>query len=255
MADIPDIRLFFEKPQKILKLPDVGMGLVELTIIKWLVTVGDYVKEDQDLVRLEWDAGITNLPSPYSGVILGLCGSPGDTIRVGTPLVLFASEERKREERFLRVMYELGGEDRVSRFFEQLWHQGIHVQGYCGGGGWGHVFRVSREDDNKPIALKIFKLPYLPPADEAKWRRRLEEEGSTLRKLSGHAGIVKPVGSLEEIEGLPFLQMEYVLGKPLAEMNLPMEPLRAIELIRKTLEALQHVHQLALQRHLYAHAL
>ena len=69
------------------KFPDVGEGITEGEIVRWLVKEGDLVKEDQDLVDVETDKAIVTLPSPYSGKILRLHGEERDLIKVGQVLV------------------------------------------------------------------------------------------------------------------------------------------------------------------------
>jgi len=52
------------------KLPDIGEGLEEGEIVKWLVKEGDVVKADQNIVQIETDKAVADLPSPVSGTIL-----------------------------------------------------------------------------------------------------------------------------------------------------------------------------------------
>src|ERR1044071_5329701 len=74
-------------------LPDVGEGIAEAEIAKWLVHEGDSVKEDQELVEIETDKAIVKLPSPQNGRIDKLHGKEGDIIKVGQVLVSFAEGE------------------------------------------------------------------------------------------------------------------------------------------------------------------
>jgi len=68
------------------KLPDVGEGIAEAEIVRWLTKEGEGVKEDQDLVEIETDKALVTLPSPYTGKIVKLHGSEGDIIKVGQVL-------------------------------------------------------------------------------------------------------------------------------------------------------------------------
>jgi len=63
--------------------PDVGEGIHEGKIVKWLVAVGDAVKEDDVLAKVETDKAVVEIPSPYDGVVLKLGAPEGGTIRVG----------------------------------------------------------------------------------------------------------------------------------------------------------------------------
>jgi len=69
------------------KFPDVGEGIHEGVIIRWLVKEGDEVKEDQALVEMETAKAIVEIPSPKAGVVLKCNGVEGDTIKVGDILV------------------------------------------------------------------------------------------------------------------------------------------------------------------------
>ena len=70
------------------KFPDVGEGIHEGEIVKWLVKEGDFVKEDQPLVEMQTDKAVVEIPSPKSGKILKLNFKDGDTVNVGEVLVL-----------------------------------------------------------------------------------------------------------------------------------------------------------------------
>lgn len=64
-------------------LPDVGEGISEAEIVRWLIEEGSPVKEDQDLVEIETDKAIVTLPSPYTGKVIKRHGKEGDIVKVG----------------------------------------------------------------------------------------------------------------------------------------------------------------------------
>jgi pyruvate dehydrogenase E2 component (dihydrolipoamide acetyltransferase) len=68
------------------KFPDVGEGIAEGEIVRWLVKEGDSVKEDQDLLEVETDKALITLNSPYTGKVTRLHGKEGDIIKVGDVL-------------------------------------------------------------------------------------------------------------------------------------------------------------------------
>ncbi len=74
------------------KFPDVGEGIAEGEIVRWLVKEGDWVKEDQDLVEVETDKAVLTLNSPYTGKIEKLCGNEGEIIKVGALLTTIRME-------------------------------------------------------------------------------------------------------------------------------------------------------------------
>jgi pyruvate dehydrogenase E2 component (dihydrolipoamide acetyltransferase) len=73
--------------QKEFRFPDVGEGITEGEIVKWLVKEGDSIKQDQPLVQVETDKAVVDLPSPYAGTLLKLHGKEGEMIKVGDILV------------------------------------------------------------------------------------------------------------------------------------------------------------------------
>lgn len=70
-------------------LPDLGEGLIEATVLEWLVAAGDQVERNQPLVELETVKSALELPSPQAGKVVRIHGGPGDKINVGEPLVVF----------------------------------------------------------------------------------------------------------------------------------------------------------------------
>lgn len=69
------------------KLPDLGEGVREGEIVRWLVDAGDLVQSEQPLVEVMTDKVTAELPSPVAGRVLRIEGSPGDIIPVGAVLV------------------------------------------------------------------------------------------------------------------------------------------------------------------------
>lgn len=68
-------------------LPDLGEGLTEAEIVRWLVAVGDEVVVDQPVVEVETAKSIVEVPSPYAGRVSELHGEEGGTVAVGAPLI------------------------------------------------------------------------------------------------------------------------------------------------------------------------
>src|SRR5262252_7582950 len=69
------------------KLPDVGEGLTEADILKWLVEPGDTISINQVIVEIETAKAVVELPSPYEGVVDKLLVAEGSTADVGTPII------------------------------------------------------------------------------------------------------------------------------------------------------------------------
>jgi pyruvate dehydrogenase E2 component (dihydrolipoamide acetyltransferase) len=70
-------------------LPDLGEGLVEAEIRNVLVHEGDVVKEDSPLLEVETDKAQVEIPSPFAGRVEKIHVQPGQTVKVGQPLVSF----------------------------------------------------------------------------------------------------------------------------------------------------------------------
>jgi 2-oxoisovalerate dehydrogenase E2 component (dihydrolipoyl transacylase) len=75
-------------------LPDLGEGLTEAEIVRWLVEVGDVVAVDQPVVEVETAKAVVEVPCPYGGVVTARFGAEGDSLDVGRPLVTVAVGSR-----------------------------------------------------------------------------------------------------------------------------------------------------------------
>ena len=74
------------------KLPDLGEGTVESEIVAWRVNVGDPVGADQPLVDMMTDKATIEITAPVSGTLVSVAGEPGDDIKVGAELAVFATD-------------------------------------------------------------------------------------------------------------------------------------------------------------------
>ncbi|MGB8939210.1 MAG: biotin/lipoyl-containing protein, partial [Streptomyces sp.] len=72
------------------KLPDLGEGLTEAEITRWLVQVGDVVAVDQPVVEVETAKAMVEVPCPYGGVVTARFGEEGSELPVGAPLLTVA---------------------------------------------------------------------------------------------------------------------------------------------------------------------
>ncbi|MGW5246220.1 dihydrolipoamide acetyltransferase family protein [Streptomyces sp. NPDC004129] len=72
------------------RLPDLGEGLTEAEIVRWLVKVGDVVAVDQPVVEVETAKAMVEVPCPYQGVITARFGEEGTELPVGAPLLTVA---------------------------------------------------------------------------------------------------------------------------------------------------------------------
>src|SRR3954462_3774512 len=69
------------------KLPDLGEGLTEGDILKWMVAVGDTVDVNDTIAEVETVKAAVELPSPWAGVVTALHAAEGETVPVGTAII------------------------------------------------------------------------------------------------------------------------------------------------------------------------
>ncbi len=74
------------------RFPDLGEGVTEGEIKKWLVKEGDAVRKDQSLAEVETDKAVVEMPSPYSGKVLKLNHAEGGIVKVGEVLATIGEE-------------------------------------------------------------------------------------------------------------------------------------------------------------------
>lgn len=74
------------------KFPDIGEGLTEGEIVRWLVKEGDEVKEGQPLVEVETDKALAEIPSPRTGFILKILAKEKEIVKVGQVMVVIGEK-------------------------------------------------------------------------------------------------------------------------------------------------------------------
>jgi pyruvate dehydrogenase E2 component (dihydrolipoamide acetyltransferase) len=74
-------------------MPDLGEGVAEGEIVRWLVAPGQEVAEDDLLVEIQTDKATVEVPSPAAGVVSRILVEEGDVVPVGELLVVIGSEE------------------------------------------------------------------------------------------------------------------------------------------------------------------
>ena len=71
----------------VFQLPEIGEGVVEGEVVRWLVNAGDMVATDQPICEIMTDKATVEISSPKSGRVIKLHGNPGDVVKVHSPLV------------------------------------------------------------------------------------------------------------------------------------------------------------------------
>ena len=85
------------------RFPDIGEGIAEGTLIKWLVKEGDEIEEGQSVAEVETDKVTTEIPSAKKGKVLELEYEEGDTIEVGQILIMLDTSDGSGEEETTKV--------------------------------------------------------------------------------------------------------------------------------------------------------
>src|SRR5262245_57239321 len=70
-------------------LPEIGEGVYEAELVRWLVQPGDSVKRGQSLVEVLTDKATMEVPAPFAGKITSVVGEPGARLKVGQVILSF----------------------------------------------------------------------------------------------------------------------------------------------------------------------
>jgi len=77
------------------KLPDIGEGVAEGEILKWMVREGERVREDQPLVEVMTDKVNVQIPSPRTGLVSRILAKEGETVKVGQTILVISEDGEK----------------------------------------------------------------------------------------------------------------------------------------------------------------
>ncbi len=81
------------------KLPDLGEGIAEVELRRWLVKEGDRIAEHQPVLEVETDKAVVEVPAPHGGTVARIHRQEGETVRVGELLLTIADKEESTPER------------------------------------------------------------------------------------------------------------------------------------------------------------
>ncbi|BCB02324.1 dihydrolipoamide acetyltransferase family protein [Bacillus sp. KH172YL63] len=149
------------------KLHDIGEGMTEANINHFLVKVGDVVRADQPLVEVQTDKMTAEIPAPFSGVIKEITVREGETIPVGSTVLLMeegaggsrrivpASTQVVRKKRILASPYTR----KIAR------EHGINIEEVTGSGAGGRVLDedvfLYMKEDKGPVPEREEEAPIL----------------------------------------------------------------------------------------------
>jgi pyruvate/2-oxoglutarate dehydrogenase complex dihydrolipoamide acyltransferase (E2) component len=125
------------------KLPDLGEGLTEGEVARWLVSEGDEVAEDQPLVEVQTDKTTVEIPSPAAGKVAHILVEEGKVVPVGTILVVIGEDgavsqpDKPRDQVPGPVS---GGRVRATPLVRRLAQElGVDLESVAGSGPQGRV--------------------------------------------------------------------------------------------------------------------
>ena len=74
------------------RLPDIGEGLADVEVVKWLVRDGDTTRENDPIAEVETDKAVVTIPAPASGRVTGLAVKEGERLKVGAVLLTMETD-------------------------------------------------------------------------------------------------------------------------------------------------------------------
>ncbi|MFN2609841.1 MAG: dihydrolipoamide acetyltransferase family protein [Actinomycetota bacterium] len=93
------------------RLPDLGEGLEDAELVRWLVAEGDVISLNQPLVEVDTAKAMVEIPSPFAGTVSKLHAGQGDIVKVGAALVTFEIEEDESPSKRTAVLVGYGVEE------------------------------------------------------------------------------------------------------------------------------------------------
>lgn len=124
------------------KLHDIGEGMTEANINHFLVKVGDVVRADQPLVEVQTDKMTAEIPAPFSGVIKEFTVSEGETIPVGSTVLLMEKESRGESRRTVPQTTQVLKKKRIlaSPYTRKIAREnGVNIEEVVGSGAGGRI--------------------------------------------------------------------------------------------------------------------
>src|SRR5260370_36293944 len=83
--------------KKEFKLSEVGEGIYEAELIRWLVKAGDPVRRGQALMEVMTDKATMEVPSPFKGIIESMSVEEGRQLKVGEVILSSTTADQKSE--------------------------------------------------------------------------------------------------------------------------------------------------------------
>ena len=129
-------------------MPQLGETVTEGTILRWLVQVGDEVKEDDPILEISTDKVDTEVPSPFNGTVTSLLVEEGETVEVGVSLLELNGGKPETEEISSREAQE---EDNKKENVQELTHKVDEEQNI-------NITKISNKDQNLKLSPVVRNL-------------------------------------------------------------------------------------------------
>ena len=133
---------------QIVTMPQLGETVTEGTILRWLVQVGDEVKEDDPILEISTDKVDTEVPSPFNGTVTSLLVEEGETVEVGVSLLELNGGKPETEEISSREAQE---EDNKKENMQELTPKVDEDQNI-------NITKISNKDQNLKLSPVVRKL-------------------------------------------------------------------------------------------------
>lgn len=133
---------------QIVTMPQLGETVTEGTILRWLVQVGDEVKEDDPILEISTDKVDTEVPSPFNGTVTSLLVEEGETVEVGVSLLELNGGKPETEEISSREAQE---EDNKKENMQELTPKVDEEQNI-------NITKISNKDQNLKLSPVVRKL-------------------------------------------------------------------------------------------------
>lgn len=178
-----------------IKMPKLGESITEGTIISWFVKVGDEVDEDDILFEVTTAKVNAEIPSPVQGKVHEILFNEGDTVSVGTVVMLMQLNEEKKEEPIDIVSDTLATTAAVSQ--EERWYSPLALS-LAGEAhlatdelaniqGSGYLGRLTKKDIQNYIGSKLsakVEPVEIPKISTVEDKKRLFSEGVLPKQVS-----------------------------------------------------------------------
>src|SRR5215472_11997868 len=124
------------------KLPDLGEGLTEGEVARWLVAEGQEVAEDEPLVEIQTDKTTVEIPSPAAGVVSRILVAEGEVVPVGTVLVVIGADDAASATAAVPAVSQVqdSGRVRATPLVKKIARDlGVDIAGVAGTGPGGRI--------------------------------------------------------------------------------------------------------------------